>query len=91
MSEVPAAQGSQELKQALERYVADGCPSQGGNAYLDALEIAHPQFTHERSERKGAEVGQREYMVSCGPGSHPAVTWVPDRHGGHNFYYCEAD
>lgn len=78
---------SSDLRQELEGYVEAGCPGDV-NAFLDDRELAHPQIEHEPRD-EFVEEANREAKVICEPGYTPVSIWVPDKAGGHLFWYCE--
>jgi hypothetical protein len=70
---------------ALDAFVADGCPVDV-NEYLDDRKVTHPRVTYQRATRENE--APREDFVPCDPPLVPTSKWVPDREGGHMFWYC---
>lgn len=86
MAEIPDGGRPAHVDQALESYVAGGCPAEV-NQYLDDLGLDHPPLTHRR-QKSGSAIEPHALPASACPDGHPAVKWVPDREGGHQFWYC---
>ena len=77
---------STEVSEALSSYVEAGCPGDV-NAYLDRQGLSHPPIEHERRDERTEEAA-RSARVICDPGYVAESMWIPDRKGGHYFWYC---
>jgi hypothetical protein len=76
---------SSEVDAALGAFVVDGCPGDV-NDYLDGRALNHPRIFHRRAARAGESI--HEDFVPCEAPLVPTSKWIPDREGGHLFWYC---
>lgn len=76
---------SPQVEAALEEFVRGGCLGDI-NDYLDDRGLAHPRIDHRLARSRDEPL--HEDFVPCDPPYVPTSKWVPDRDGGHIFWYC---
>jgi hypothetical protein len=79
---------SVEVESALGEFLDAGCPEEV-NAYLDKAQLSHPTIRHEQLEE--APSPESIAVLPCPSGSRSANRWVPDKHGGHLFWWCQPE
>jgi hypothetical protein len=85
MSNADAGGLTAAVVSALQDFVDAGCPGDV-NAYVTDRGLGHPYLDHRRAD--GADESVHEDFVPCKPPLVPTSKWVPDREGGHAFWYC---
>jgi hypothetical protein len=77
---------STEAASALRDYVTAGCPGDV-NKYLDERKIAHPDVVHVQADSEPLAPHHVDAPI-CTPPLVPKNKWIPDKHGGHIFWWC---